>query len=555
MRHVVTVFTVFMFFFLTLGAFAQDEFGRVSVIPADSLDPGGFGGIVAGVDFDGDGNSEIYAVNNDWVDIIGADLVPRLYKYERDTNGDWTVVWWTRLPFDFQNTWPAFEYADLDNDGRKEIVWGPVNNFGAGTNPNPPRIVVYESAGDGSDVMGVDNGDGTFRPNAEWNLDLADETNVRPFRWLMHDIDGDGTTEIVTALRAGDNRAQIYSVDNIPDNGDSSEVWTMEFNGLGSSTNYDLAILNGTAYFISSGGNVTGVTWDATADTFAIGPTQDGLVPGGSWKSASVVDFGDGSGDVIVVASWAPGDADPDNKAIRLLQQDADTLLATVIADFDDTIPNNRRLNGGDAGDIDGDGNWDFVFGVRNFDTPVGPPAAVVRLEYLGGDITDPASFQQSILDSSIIGENGAQVDVIEVMDVDFDGVDEVVYAGVTRPFGSGPPTLPITILKSGVAVSVPSDRDLAPRRFVLHQNYPNPFNPATQISYDLFQDAAVLLKIYNLRGQEVRTLVDETKPAGTYTVRWDGSSNAGTRVASGVYIYVLRAGEFVQSRRMTFIK
>ena len=199
---------------------AQQFFQRTIEIPAEVLDVGGFGNIVPGIDIDGDGLLEIYAVNNDWFDVPGQDLVPRIYKYEEGGLTGWQIVWSTSLDFFFQNTWPGLEYADLDKDGKMEIVWGPVNNFGGGTNPNPARIVVFETPGDGSDVMGIDNGDGTFRPNAFTTIETVDNTENRPIRFIITDIDSDGTDEIVSVSRNGDERAQIFSVDNIPDTGD-----------------------------------------------------------------------------------------------------------------------------------------------------------------------------------------------------------------------------------------------------------------------------------------------------------------------------------------------
>jgi hypothetical protein len=88
------------------------------------------------------------------------------------------------------------------------------------------------------------------------------------------------------------------------------------------------------------------------------------------------------------------------------------------------------------------------------------------------------------------------------------------------------------------------------PHETTLDQNYPNPFNPTTLIQYQLPQAARVSLKIYNLLGQEVRTLVDEVQQPGTYRARFDGTS-----VASGLYFYRLRAGDFTQVKKMLLVK
>ena len=93
------------------------------------------------------------------------------------------------------------------------------------------------------------------------------------------------------------------------------------------------------------------------------------------------------------------------------------------------------------------------------------------------------------------------------------------------------------------------------PDRFVLDQNVPNPFNPATVIGYQLPEAGRVRLAIYNLLGQEVRVLVDERMEAGSFTATWDGADALGRRVASGVYLYRIQAGDFSASRRMLLLK
>ncbi len=100
------------------------------------------------------------------------------------------------------------------------------------------------------------------------------------------------------------------------------------------------------------------------------------------------------------------------------------------------------------------------------------------------------------------------------------------------------------------------------PREFTLEQNYPNPFNPVTNLKYQLPASSKVALRIYNIMGQEVKTLVDEVQDAGYKTVEWNSTNNFGKTVASGVYFYKIDAvgvnepsKTFVQVRKMILLK
>jgi flagellar hook assembly protein FlgD len=97
------------------------------------------------------------------------------------------------------------------------------------------------------------------------------------------------------------------------------------------------------------------------------------------------------------------------------------------------------------------------------------------------------------------------------------------------------------------------------PERFALDQNYPNPFNPSTKISYALSTPGIVTLKVFNVLGQEVATLVDGNSAAGTFEVEWNGKDNLGRAVSSGVYMYKLHATagatEFSQVKKMLLLK
>lgn len=91
--------------------------------------------------------------------------------------------------------------------------------------------------------------------------------------------------------------------------------------------------------------------------------------------------------------------------------------------------------------------------------------------------------------------------------------------------------------------------------RFEMSQNFPNPFNMETQIRYSLPESRRVMLRIYDIRGRLVRTLVDAEKTAGAHTIRWDGRNSYGRVVSSGIYIYRLQAGEDVVTKKMTILK
>ena len=103
----------------------------------------------------------------------------------------------------------------------------------------------------------------------------------------------------------------------------------------------------------------------------------------------------------------------------------------------------------------------------------------------------------------------------------------------------------------TGVA---PIDNGLAPMAFALLQNYPNPFNPSTKIQYSLGTAAQVSLKVYNVLGTEVATLVNGRQEAGSYTVPFN--TNNGTHsLSSGVYLYRLESGSFVSTKRLILMK
>ena len=97
---------------------------------------------------------------------------------------------------------------------------------------------------------------------------------------------------------------------------------------------------------------------------------------------------------------------------------------------------------------------------------------------------------------------------------------------------------------------SISFGEELVINDYALLPNYPNPFNPSTQISYQLPTNGFVSLKVYDIKGSEVKTLVSKAQPMGKYTVNFDASS-----LSSGVYFYKLTCGSFAKSMKMLLIK
>ena len=98
-------------------------------------------------------------------------------------------------------------------------------------------------------------------------------------------------------------------------------------------------------------------------------------------------------------------------------------------------------------------------------------------------------------------------------------------------------------------------DSYVIPKNPSLSQNYPNPFNPTTTIEYEIQQSGNVEIKIFDEIGQLIRTLVNEGKDLGSYSVLWDGKSDGGSNVSTGVYFYQLKVNDFLSNKKMILLK
>jgi len=528
-----------LFACFSLQAFAQiGGFARFDTLSVPLTENTGFGNFISGVDFDGDGDVEIYAVNNDWTE-TGNELIPRIYKFEKHGN-QWDSVWSATMNIPLQNTWPPLTYGDWDNDGKMEIIWGPANNLNPTTNPNPPRIIVFEYPGDGSDNMGVSDGMGGWIPNTSWPITTLDNYETRPFRWFLVDLNNDGVKELVFGSRRENYRFGVVTLTDVPDGGPGFEAWTLLVSALDfppgtvdAGTIYDLAVVDSNFYLFHENGNVTKVKY--ANGSFTVPWIKANLVPGGSWKSASVVDLNNDGKKEIVVAGWQLTGSD---QKIYLLEEVADTLRRSTIADVVSLIGSAGRLNGSAYGDVDNDGRLDFVFGGR----ATTPNAAIIRLRYMGGDIRSPFSYESSLIDQEY-GTADRNWDLINVSNIDSDPEAEVLYSGGLDG------RIPIVILKN-TATSVKLDLGARPTSFELDQNYPNPFNPTTSIRFSLTEPGFTKLVVYDMLGREVAALVEDNLGAGTYTATFDAKG-----LSSGTYMYTLSSNNQRSTRKMVIVR
>ena len=114
--------------------------------------------------------------------------------------------------------------------------------------------------------------------------------------------------------------------------------------------------------------------------------------------------------------------------------------------------------------------------------------------------------------------------------------------------------TAPSPFVLTSTATKIEQDLGL-PKEFRLYDNYPNPFNPETAIMYQIPKSSFVTIRIYNVMGKVVKTLVNTQKNPGMHSVKWDGTNEFGQPVSSGLYIYSMQAGKFTAVKKMLFVK
>jgi hypothetical protein len=172
-----------------------------------------------------------------------------------------------------------------------------------------------------------------------------------------------------------------------------------------------------------------------------------------------------------------------------------------------------------------------------------------VKIQWQNRNIeSDSILIQRNINNGSF--ENYAKVGASVTQFIDssaFQGTSFYYRLSIATKNSSVIESYPIMLLDAVTSVKLP---DAVPLRFELYNNYPNPFNPATTIDYSIPKTSLVTIKVFDILGREVKTLVNEEKTSGNYSIKFNESG-----LASGVYFYRLQSGDFVSTKKMLLLK
>ncbi len=165
--------------------------------------------------------------------------------------------------------------------------------------------------------------------------------------------------------------------------------------------------------------------------------------------------------------------------------------------------------------------------------------------------MTDPVTGRTHNVAATLPGDVGYwPLWWVNVYDnADFDNVGDLASASTANILAEGVAKVNCPIVMSEVVISI-GEEISTDKGFTLGQNYPNPFRHSTEIRFRTSQQQRISIRVYNLLGEQVAELIDQSLQPGEYSVRWNPAEEAG-----GVYFYSVRAGSFTATKRMTLLK
>ena len=433
--------------------------------------------------------------------------------------------------------------ADLDGDGDNDvlsadpmedkIIWFENTDGLGGFGPeqiittnaaNAISVFVSDLDGDeDNDVLSADPSDdivawyentdglGSFGPRQIISSGAAGAVSV-----FGADLDEDSDNDVLSALFSEDRIVWFENTDGLGSFG-PQQVITDSAYGASSVFSADIDG-DGDNDVLSASADDWKIAWYENTDGLGtFGPQQ--VITGNASYAVSVFSAdldGDGDNDVL---SASAGD---DSIAWYMNLDGLGTFSSPIIISA-----NAENVSGVFSADLDDDGDNDVI------------AAATSGMEVTWYENNGAGSFGPAQI---IMGSPTGGAYSVYSADLDGDGDNDVLSAGSTL----------IAWYRNELYTSVsPGEHHQpTPDKYALHQNYPNPFNPATTIQFNLPYESPVTMKIFNLMGQEVATLIDRNMTAGMHHVEFDASD-----LPSGIYFYRIKAGDFADMKKMVLLK
>lgn len=510
--------------------------------------------VKAGFDTDQDGWGEFLCAYTDLFENY-------LLMYEATADNTYELVWYFKYPV-VANTFAGIAVGDIDNNGIVDIVTTMPSR--TTPDPNPPRLWSFEWNGVVGENKYGNYISGEMQPTSQWNFDLPDNTDFRPYSLTIEDIDNDGFNELIVGVRQGDRGREVI-VASVAGELSGFGSWVIEYNLQG--------LTGGSLYSVTTGdldgdGNkeIYAFIWDLFSLHIieCTGPDQYELVLSlpqvfaetgidyGALDAVRVADVNNDGINELYIASTEPPNA-------MFIITNIDDVSAITKEDiklfYHIPVKAGGKLRSMWIADPDKDGNLDLMIGGEL-------NGQIFSLEYKGeGDPADSTSWDLHVL-FDIFEYSGFSPDDSPTIDprlfygcpandMDKDGLDEYVFVNYRSSFPVWPGDGYVWIIEiEETQTNIDGNIANFPRAFKLSQNYPNPFNPSTKINFELTRAGIVKLAVYDVMGRLISTLVDGELTGGAHTYSFNGDGHP-----SGIYFYSLITEEKNETKKMTLLK
>lgn len=504
----------------------------------------------SGFDTDNDGKGEFISSYTD----KDSNYV---FMYEATGNDTYELVWFFKMPV-AGATYIGIAVGDLDNNNKPEIVVAYPSY--SDIIPLPPRLWVFEWNGVQGENKYGNYVQGISEPHMSYDFALTSAIDFRPYSMTIEDVDSDGHNEIIVGIRQGGRGREVLVLSVA---GEVSGFGTIDIE-------YNLQGLSGGGLYNVTTGDLDGdgkreiyaFVWnmfslyiiEATApDTYELSDSLLTLYTTdyGALDAVRTADVNnDGIPEMYIAAT------EPDNTVfvISNISDVKNIEPADVKVLMNIPVTSGGKLRTLWIDDMDHDGKLSLMIaGETN--------GQIFDVEYKGsGDPTLATSWDVNVIWDiwTYSGFSPTATPTISPRlfygtpcgDMDGDGKKEYIFVnyGTDFPVWSGDGYL--WLLENQTLPSDVNEIAINPNDFYLGQNFPNPFNPSTVIKYQIPESGYVTLKVFDLLGKEVATLVNGEQELGMHTVNFDAKD-----LTSGVYIYQLSSGSKTLNNKMLLVK